>query len=154
MSLVDVELVEILVKRLRDLQPADLDRVLVWRYEGQSDETATVHATDRTSLTETENDVFIARTQFAFANGAQFIGFCSPTEDSGLDYTQPTILTANGPVFFWFDDPPTGEWLAEQWQRLGVGREKIFPIHFRCSVPVDGHYVTGMIEESDLTGAA
>ena len=142
------------MKRLTELRPSDLERIPVWRYEGEDDETAVAHATDRTELSERDRGVFIARTQFVLATGAQYIGFCSPTEESGLDYLQPAIVTAEGPVYFWFDEPPTRESLAAQWRRLGVRHEGIFPIHFRCTVPVDGRYVTGTIESDDLTGGA
>lgn len=142
------------MKRINELRTADLDRAPVWRYEGAGDDSAVVHATARTELTETETGVFIARTQFVLNNGTQHIGFCSPTDDSGLDYLQPVILTECGPVFFWFDTPPSEESLHAQWHRLGSDHQTIFPVHFRCTVPVDGRYVTGTINESDLTSAA
>jgi hypothetical protein len=142
------------VKRLIELTAADFERVPVWRYRGEYDETALVEATDRLELHEDESETYLARTQFALANGAQFAGFCSPTDDSGLDFMQPVILSAAGPIFFWFDEPPSREFLAVQWQRLGVGAAQIFPVHFRCVVPVDGKLVTGVITEDDLTGAA
>jgi hypothetical protein len=44
--------------------------------------------------------------------------------------------------------------LQAQWRRLGVTHESIFPVHFRCTVPVGGRYITGVIESEDLTGAA
>jgi hypothetical protein len=142
------------MKHLNQLRPHDLERVPVWRYEGSSDDDAVVHATDRTELTDDEAEVFIAHTQFALASGAQHTGFCTPGHDAGLDVTQPAILTLDGPVFFWFDRPPSDETLQAQWRRLGAGHESIFPVHFRCTVPVDGRYVTGIIESDDLTGAA
>ncbi len=142
------------MKKLRDLAPADLQRCPVWRYEGETDEVATVHASARKELSEDERDVFIAETQFVLANGAQHIGYCSPTDDSGLDYLQPVIVTPEGHVYFWFDEPPTREFLRAQWNLLGAPHEEIFPVHFRCMVPVNGKYVTGVIEEEDLTGAA
>src|SRR5205085_205270 len=107
------------MKRLQDLQPSDLDHVAVWSYTGESDAYAMVSPSERTSLSENANRTFIACTQFTLANGAEFIGFCSPTDDSGFDYLQPTILTRQGPVFFWFDEPPTEEVLLAQWRRLG-----------------------------------
>ena len=142
------------MKRLVDLTPADLDQVPVWRYSGENDDVAHVRATDRGSLEVPEVRAFIARTQFHLASGAQFLGFCSPCEDRGLDSLQPVILTADGPVFFYFEEPPSHESLQTQWRRLGSERELVFPIHYRCTVPVSGHYVTGTIEANDLTGAA
>ena len=142
------------MKRLADLTPSDLERVAVWRYAGESDDVARVAATDRSELSERDHELFIARTHFVLANGTHHVGFCSPSDDSGLDYLQPVILTTGGLVYFHFEDPPSQETLEQQWQRLGAGHEQIFPIHFRCLVPVDGHYVTGVIESDDLTGAA
>lgn len=141
------------MKRLADLTPSDLERIPVWRYEGGSDDVARVKATDRTELSERDDDVFIARTQFVLANGSQHIGFCSPLDET-LDIVQPVIITPEGLVYFYFEEPPSHEMLDEQWRRLGVGHEQIFPVHYRCLVPVDGRYVTGVIESDDLTGAA
>jgi hypothetical protein len=142
------------MKRLADLTPVDLERVALWRYAGETDDTAVVRATDRQELGDAERGLFIARTQFALANGAQHIGFCSPDEETSLDSLQPVILTSAGPVYFWFEDPPSAESLRAQWKRLGAEHEEIFPIHFRCTVPVHGHYITGVIFADDLTGAA
>jgi hypothetical protein len=142
------------MKRLHDLTPADFERVAVWRYEGESDDVAQVRATDRTELTDGDRELFIARTQFTLANGSHHIGFCSPDASGDLADLQPVIVTADGPVYFSFDAPPSQETLDGQWLRLGAGHEQIFPVHFRCTVPLDGECVTGTIEADDLTGAA
>ena len=142
------------MKRFRDLTAADLDRAAVWRYDGDTDDSAIVHATDHAELTGREHETFIARTQFVLADGSQHTGFCSPGEGTDLEDLQPVILTPEGPVYFWFAQPPTREFLVRQWHRLGGNAGEIFPIHFRCAVPVRGAFVTGMITEEDLTGAA
>lgn len=141
------------MKRLTDLRPADLERVAVWHYLGEVDDDARVRATERSELARADAENYVARTQFVLANGMQHVGFCSPVDES-LESIQPVIVTAEGLVYFWFDEPPSHETLLRQWKRLDAGREQIFPVHFRCLVPVDGHYVTGVIEEDDLTGAA
>ena len=142
-----------LVKLVNELTPDDLHRVPVWRYEGEIDEVAVVHATERRTLDASERGVFIAHTQFVLADGTQHVGFCSPCDASGLDYLQPVIVTPDGQVYFWFDEPPSYDSLQRQLRRLGA-RSEIFPIHFRCTVPVDGSFITGVIEADDLTGAA
>lgn len=142
------------MKRLHDLTRADIERVAVWHYAGVNDDVAVVRATDRDALTDDDVDTFIARTQFVLANGSPCIGFCSPADGIGIASLQPVILTAEGPVYFFFEVPPSQETLDAQWKRLGAGHEQIFPIHFRCLVPMDGVYVTGTIEATDLTGAA
>jgi hypothetical protein len=142
------------MKRLRDIAPADLRRCAVWRYEGDLDDVAVLHATDRKELIEPSDEIFIVETQFVLANGAQHIGFCSPGEDDDIEALQPVIVTERGHVYFWFDEPPSRESLRAQWELLGASHEEIFPVHFRCMVPVNGRYITGMIEAEDLTGAA
>lgn len=142
------------MKRLHDLRPDDFQRAAVWHYEGETDDVATVRATARTTLSASDLGMFVAHTQFVLANGAQFIGFCSPAADCGLEDLQPVILTSEGLVYFYFEEPPSQETLDEQWRRLGAGHEQIFPVHFRCTVAIDGVYVTGSIEADDLTGAA
>lgn len=142
------------MKRLSELTAADLERAPVWRYEGSSDDVALVRATELREIAADAPDVFIARTQFVLANGAQFSGFCTPTDDTELEFVQPVIVAPRGLVYFWFEQPPSEESLQEQWRRLDAGHEEIFPIHYRCTVPVDGHFITGVIESADLTGAA
>jgi len=142
------------MKRLTALTPADLERVAVWHHDGAGDDFAQVRATDRAELHQRDSATFIARTQFVLANGAQHVGFCSPSSDDAIDVLQPVIVTPDGLVYFFFEEPPSQETLERQWSRLGVGHEEIFPVHFRCLVPLDGVYVTGVIERDDLTGAA
>src|SRR5512133_2505055 len=128
------------MKRVTELTPSDLEQVAVWRYEGPIDEAAVVYATGRTELPRRSGDVFIARTQFALANGSQHIGYCSPAGEWTLDELQPVIVAGAGHVYFWFDEPPTTEFLQEQWRTLGAGHAEVFPVHFRCTVPVDGEF--------------
>ncbi|HEV7237995.1 MAG TPA: hypothetical protein VGQ36_02065 [Thermoanaerobaculia bacterium] len=142
------------MKRLQDLSLSDLERAAVWRYEGESDDVARVRATARNELSASDSGLFIARTQFILASGAHHVGFCTPDAGGLLEDVQPVIVTADGPVYFCFDAPPSQETLDAQWTRLGVGHEQIFPVHFRCTVLLDGEYVTGTIEADDLTGAA
>lgn len=142
------------MKRIGELTTADLDLAPVWRYEGDSDDDARLIATDRRELRAHETTAYIARTQFVLATGVQFVGFCSPVGNSRMEDLQPVILTSEGPVYFWFEEPPSREFLAAQAARLGVEPEDVFPVRFRCTVPVDGKFITGTITEDDLTGAA
>ncbi|HYM62605.1 MAG TPA: hypothetical protein VEZ11_17105 [Thermoanaerobaculia bacterium] len=142
------------MKKFVDLTVADLERAAIWRYAGDTDDSAVVYATDHSELTGREHDTFIARTQFVLADGSQHAGFCSPSDAPDLEELQPVILTPDGPVYFWFAEPPSSEYLSRQWARLGGNADEIFPIHFRCSIPVGGTFVTGTITADDLTGAA
>ncbi|MFZ2490919.1 MAG: hypothetical protein WA208_05505 [Thermoanaerobaculia bacterium] len=142
------------MKRVAQLLPGDLELIAVWRYEGSTDDDAIVHATDRVALEVDDAGVYLARTQFILAEGSQHTGFCSPAGDERLECLQPAIVTSEGLVFFWFAEPPSGEMLQAQWARLGVIHEDVFPVHFRCTVPFGGRYITGIITAEDLTGAA
>lgn len=131
------------MKHLRDLTADDLRTTPVWKSLGGPDADALVEPTKRATLSETEGEIFVALTDFVLGNGQQHIGFCSPVGDSGLDYVQPVILTAQGHVNLWFDQPPGHHILAEQWSRLGVSEADLFPIKYECLVPVDGRRVVG-----------
>ena len=75
------------------------------------------------------------------------LGFCSPTDDSGLGYVQPVIVTARGHISLWFDEPPPRATIADQWSRLGVIEVDIFPVKYECLIPVDGRTVRGTIAD-------
>lgn len=133
------------MKLLRELTIEDFVFARVWRSAGGPDESAVVEPTDRASLTETESETFLAATTFVLGNGQHVVGFCSPVDDSGLDYVQPVIITPQGHVRLWFDELPTPDVLAGQWSKLGIAESKVFPIAFECLVPVDGRLVRGTV---------
>ena len=142
------------MKPLRSVTVEDLTSVPVWKYAGVDDSTATADPTERLSLSESERETFIALTEFFLASGARHLGFCSPVDDSGLDYVQPVIVTPEGHVRFWFEDPPSPADLSEQWKKLGARTEELFPVRFRCLVPVDGRKIEGTITHVQSSGGA
>lgn len=134
------------MKRLVELTVADLVASPVWRYEGGSGTDARVAATDRQSLSQQDDEVFLAATDFELADSSRHFGFCFPADDSGIDYLQPVIVKGTRHVSFWFDGPASAEVLSHQWKTLAKTPEQIFPVVFRCLVPVDGREVAGRIE--------
>ena len=126
------------MKLLRDLTVEDLHTTPVWKFFGGSDEDALVEPTSRSTLSEAEHETYIAVTEFVLANGQKYFGFCSPVDDSGLDYVQPVIVTGQGHICLWFDEPPARDVLVEQWTRLGALESQVFPIRYNCLVPVNG----------------
>jgi PilZ domain-containing protein len=140
------------VKRLVDLTIEDLTATPVWRYEGGSGVEAVVVPETRDGLSQADEEVFLAATEFALPDATQHLGFCFPVDDSGIDYLQPVIVTRSGQVRFWFDGPITQEVLAAQWNALEKPVEEIFPVRFRCLVPVDGRTVTGAIANVESSG--
>jgi hypothetical protein len=133
------------LKRLIDLTIEDLTATPVWRYEGGSGAEAVVVPTGRTSLSAADDEVFLAATEFTLPDSSQHLGFCFPVDDSGIDYLQPVIVTRGSHISFWFDGPIAQEVLSSQWNALGKRVEDVFPVHFRCLVPVGGRTVTGVI---------
>jgi hypothetical protein len=133
------------VKRLAALSVEDLRKTPVWRYEGGSGEDATVTPSKRVALSEADDEIFLAATEFELFDSSRRFGFCFPADDAGIDYLQPVIVTPASHVSFWFDGAPAPEVLASQRRALGKEPPEIFPIAFRCLVPVDGRRVNGRI---------
>jgi hypothetical protein len=133
------------MKRLADLTIEDLTASPVWRFEGGSGEDAAVVAEPRDFLSQLDDEIFLAATEFTLPDSSQHLGFCFPVDDAGLDYLQPVIVTPTAHVRFWFDGLIAPEVLSAQWSALGKREEEIFPVRFRCRVPVDGRTVAGVI---------
>jgi hypothetical protein len=133
------------MKRLADLTVEDLTAWPVWRYEGGSSADALVEAEDRTCLSQRDEEILLAATDYVLADSSKHLGFCFPVDGEGLDYLQPVIVAPGMHVRFWFDGAVAPEVLAKQWQALGKEEAKIFPVRFRCRVPVDGQTVAGVI---------
>lgn len=134
------------MKRLEELTVGDLTASPVWRYEGGTGADAVVVPADRDALSQTDDEIFLAATDFELFDSSRHLGFCFPADDSGLDYLQPAIFGEARHVAFWFDGPVAPEALEAQWQSLGKTPEEIFPVTFRCRVPVDGRTVAGRID--------
>ena len=84
------------------------------------------------------------------ADGSEWWGYCSPTDDSGLDYTQPVILAATGQVRFWYDEQPGDPEPAHACRMLGKRAEQVFPVRFECRVPFEGRFVSGEVGEIEV----
>jgi len=137
------------VKKLGDLTNDDLRGCPIWRYEGDSDYTALVSPS--ADFTEPDQCAYIARTRFELADGSEWWGYCSPTDDSGLDYLQPVIITPDGVVRFWYDKLPTDHpEPARACRLLGRLPEQIFPVRFQCAVPFKGQRVAGELTRIDF----
>ncbi len=133
------------MKRLADLTVEDLTSAPVWRYEGGEGANAVVVADGRDGLSQMDDEIFLAATDFLLSDSSQHLGFCFPVDNAGLDYLQPVIVTRTGHVQFWFDGVVAPEVLSAQWAALGKRAEEVFPVRFRCRVSVDGSDVTGVI---------
>lgn len=134
-------------KSLPSLTNEDLAANPIWLYEGESDATAVVQAVD--SFTEPDKRAYIARTKFTLADGAVIFGYCSPTDESGLDYVQPVIIAPSGHIAFWRDPPETPPSDGELAVLLGKSVENVFPCRFESLVPFEGGYLVSVIPASN-----
>ncbi len=134
-----------------DLTIEDLTGSPVWRYEGGSGPGALVSPALRDSLSQMDDEIFLGTTEFDLADSTRHTGFCFPAEGSSVDYLQPVIVTKSGHVAFWFDGSVSAEKLAKQWRALAKAPKQIFPVSFRCLVPVDGKTIGGRIERVETS---
>ena len=141
------------MKRLSELTIEDLRGAPVWRYEGGSGAAAMVSPAKRATLSQSDDEIYLAATNFELFDGTGHVGFCFPADDSGLDYLQPAIVTGSGQVNFWFDAPVSDKELERQWRLLGKSEAEILPATFRYLIPVDGRTVTGRIHRVETAGA-
>ena len=134
------------MKRLLELTVGDLESCPVWRYEGGTGAEALVARAERQSLSQLDDEIFLAATEFDLRDSSRHFGYCFPADDSGVDYLQPVIIAGSRHVSFWFEGPVAQDALAIQWRALGKRPAEIFPVRFRCLVPVDGRTVSGRID--------
>lgn len=91
-----------------------------------------------------EDGTLVVKARFTLADGTTMYGWLTPPfgQFSGLGTIQPQIITAEGPVSFWFGIlKPTSEDLAQCYKRLGRKPESIFPLHFQSEVEVVGKII-------------
>jgi hypothetical protein len=136
------------VKALRELTLEDLESCPIWRYEGQSDDTAFVSPV--AAFEQMDREAYIARTRFVLADGSEWWGYCSPTDESGLDYVQPVLLTPGGPVRFWYDEQPAELEPARACRLLRRSAGQVFPVRFECVVAVAGRVVAGELSQVEI----
>jgi hypothetical protein len=135
-------------KLLDKLTISDLQAIPIWRYWSETDdEAAWVEATELTYLSEESDLTFLAATEFVLADGTRHLGYCSPVDWSGLDYVQPVLLTPHGVVRLWLASSPDQTLFERQFAILRKPLSSIFPLVYRCIVPVSGHYRTGYVQD-------
>jgi len=134
---------------MHDLTVEDLRRNPVWEFDGSPDNAATVTAV--TDFEEPDTRYYIAYTRFQLSDGSVFWGYCSPVDDSGLDYIQPVIICGNEHVALWYDEPPDDPPRERLRKVLGRELDKIFPISFECQVAFEGTRLAGVV--TDVGGA-
>jgi hypothetical protein len=136
-------------KQVTALLPGDIKRFPIWEYaldeegeEGQ-DET-TVRPRPDLKRAEPHEGLFVVAAEFVTADGTRFDGFASPHEEAHVGYTQPTIVTDQGQVNFWFGlFPPKPAAIARAYHTLGKTAPELFPLRYRALVEHAGAILDG-----------
>lgn len=133
------------MKRMQSLTIHDLQETPIWRFEGASELDALVFPAD--DFEHSDRVGYIARTRFLLADESEWWGYCSPTDDSGLDYIQPVIIASAGHVRFWYDEVPSEAEPARACRLLGRHLHEVFPARFECTVAFEGRRVGGELRQ-------
>jgi hypothetical protein len=129
-------------KQVYDLVPADLEAFAVWELAlDEEGEEGQDEATARPNLREVDpaDGLFVVRAELLAADGTRFDGYLSPHAEPDLAFLQPTVVTPERQVGFWFGvRAPTAEALAEAYGALGTTPDRLFPLRFRALVACRG----------------
>jgi hypothetical protein len=124
-------------RSIDELTVADLKTTPVWEWREQGGKEE-VRATTLGSIPEADgNSVHIALTQFTLADGTTMCGFCSPGDDSGLDYIQPVIVSEHGRWNLW-----------EGKKKIPKSDKDVFPLVYECLVKCNGKNLKQTIKEA------
>ena len=151
-------------RQVYELTPEDLDEHPAWEFaldeegeEGQDE--ATVRPIERDGPVDPGYGMCIVRTSFTLSDGTEFSGFLSPQlpnvpnlfpaeGDDGSSSTQPSIVTSDGHVMFWYGIlKPTPDSISNSYRILGERTpQKVFPIRFCTDVAITTGPVEGEIK--------
>jgi hypothetical protein len=139
-------------KQVYELTLRDLEQFPVWEFaldeEGQpgQDEATVKPRPDLASGADLDDGLLVVRAEFTAADGSTFAGFVTPDPDDDLSARQPSVVTKNGHVQFWFGivepEPPE---LEKRYAALGEAGDDLFPLSYRTSVPVAGKPLAGQV---------
>ncbi len=128
-----------------DLVVENLRSNPIWEFSDYPDEVTTVHPVSDFDDLNTKG--YIAFTRFILRDGSEFWGYCSPCDDSGLDYVQPTIIVDDEHARLWYDDPPQEPEPQRLCRLLNRELDAIFPIRFECQVAFEGKKLIDVVSE-------
>jgi hypothetical protein len=131
-------------KRLDRLTKIDLINKPVWEHWYVGD-LEYVKPSDLIELSETDIKGHIVITEFLLKCGEKLIGFCSPQDNSGIDYIQPVILTDKGQVNLYSDNEWTSSMKVQELKKIGLDWNEVFPIEYKARVKCDGNIYNGII---------
>ncbi len=131
-------------KLLHTLTPADLEKYPCWIHSVIEDkEYAT--PVDKPEISGKDNDHYIVRTEFILKDHSSFLGFCFPQDHSGIDYIQPTIVTEQGHLPFYYESLVNTHLAQTTRTVTGKNTDELFPVKFMTHIKCDGSYYEGVI---------
>ena len=138
-------------KQVDLLTLADVEENPVWEFaldeegeEGQDEET--VRPYQLTPPLDPSVGLLIVRAKFALADGAEMEGYLTPPFDGSpaIGSIQPTIVTDQGQVGFWYGIvAPDKDRIAQNYRLLGKSPSQVFPLKFRSTVEIMGGPIEG-----------
>ena len=133
-------------KPLSDLIESDLIATPVWEWREDAGQQL-VRPTSLQQLNDyCSGPAHIALTRFTCQGKTKVHGYCSPSDSSGLDYVQPVILAASGPIALWPLTALGSDQLQELSTAFAIAAAQLFPIQVDCLVPVDGEYYSATVD--------
>lgn len=127
-------------KLVYELTPSDLQQFPVWEFaldeegeEGQDE--ATVRPLPDQEVAYNGD---VARATFVASDGTQFTGYLTPHPERDPGWVQPTIVSDDGQINFWFgwqEHGVTDEMIRPLYKLLGKTPDQLFPISYRVDLP-------------------
>jgi hypothetical protein len=142
---------ETIRKQVTDLRPSDLEQFPIWEHAldeegepGQDEET--VKPRPDLTVADPGEGRLIARAELVAKDGTRYDGYVYPSDEQHMGFIQPTIVTDEGQVNFWYGlFPPKPGALDAGYELLGKTAEELFPVTFRALVEYEGVSLEGEI---------
>lgn len=148
-------------RRLGTLTNSDFEECFVWIFEyrkapqasndfdtmlnGEKLQEWAMPAPGHSNL-EDDGTAYLVRSRFQLADGSVHFGFCSPCDDSGLDYVQPVLICPEGHIRFWHDFFPGPSEPEETCRKLRRPLSDILPTLCEALIPCEGRRYSETIQ--------
>ena len=138
-------------KQVGDLRPHDLEQFPIWEHAideegepGQDEET--VKPRPDLSVADPSSGLFLVRAEFVANDGTRFDGYVYPSTEHEPGLIQPTIVTKDGQVNFWYGmlSPEPGA-IEAHYELLGTSAEQLFPLKYRAKAKYKGAKLQGTV---------
>jgi len=130
-------------KPVDELTLREIQEKPIWK----SDYDHAVCPTDLTTHPDPNIDqaTYIVLTTFTLNDGTVMTGYCSPADDSGIDYIQPVIIIDGSHVQLWDEEN------ARETDKLLIAKklfrsvDQIFPLKYSSNILCEGRHLEEII---------